>query len=263
MYEHILSTANTCGCNGYRNNDRYALFKENISKVIAMAVLTHKKFPVGTLCEEEDLIMVGLEALWDCTDKYNFSLNLNFWGYAKIRVSGAMIDQARNFDHVSRLNRKMLNKIERKRELLEQELQHAVTFEDVCISLGVDGDKSRELDEIRSFSFISLDASPLCLGESTETIAETIPDQNNVDPALSIDKEDDIVEVDKLLEKLSPQERSVIRLYFFSGILMRDISLAVNLTESRVKQILDKAIDKMREEIGSNKGLRSRLIGMV
>ena len=238
--------------NGHHNDARYALFKEHISKAVATAAALHRKLPAGVLLEEQDFIMIGLEALWDCTEGYDPTLNPNFWGYARPRVSGSMIDELRSSDPLSRSNRDMLKKIERRRQELEQEFRRESTFDEACASLGIDSEKAEELSEASSIRFVSLDWSPgneHGNGESDTTLAEVIADPRETESASVSDRDNDILELEKLLQRLDPIDRSVIRLYFFSGLRLNDIASAIGLTESRVSQILGGALERLRRFI--------------
>lgn len=247
MYDHILLPEEICGQNGHHNDARYALFKEHISRVIATATALHQKLPANILLEEQDFIMIGLEALWDCTKGYDSSINPNFWGYARSRVFGSMIDETRNFDPVSRSNRDILKKIECRKQQLEQEFQRDVSLEETCTILGINDEKTDELSEVSSISFVSLDSSPWSNGDSEPdiTLAEIIPDQNSTEQ-ISVSDKNNISELDKLIQKLEVVDRSVIRLYFFSGLRLRDIASAMRLTEGRISQILKGALEKLR-----------------
>ncbi|MEK7646569.1 MAG: sigma-70 family RNA polymerase sigma factor [Patescibacteria group bacterium] len=233
----------------HHHDVRYALFKEHISKTVAAAKALHVRLPDGTMYEDQDFIVIGLEALWQCTENYDPSVNPNFWGYARSRVTGSMIDEIRSSDPVSRSNRDTLKKIERQRQTLQQTFQREATFEEACSTLGIDHEKSGELSGISAIGFVSLNSSPFSNGsrDSETTLAEIIADPNSIDPIAFMDRDRDILELEKLLGKLQPIERSVIRLYFFSGLRLNDIASGIGVTESRVSQLLSDALQKLRE----------------
>ena len=261
MNDHYLLMQQACERNGHHNDARYALFKEHIQKTVATAVALHRRLPDGVMLEDQDFIMIGLEALWDCTEGYNPELNPNFWGYARPRVSGSMIDELRSSDPVSRSNRDMLKKIEHRRQAIEQEFRRESTFDEACASLGIDAEKAEELSEASSVSFISLDSSPgnkYGNSDSDTTLAEVIADPHETDSVSVSDRDGDILELEKLLQRLEPIDRSVIRLYFFSGLRLNDIASAIGLTESRVSQILSGALEKLRRFVISKENVFGR-----
>jgi RNA polymerase sigma factor for flagellar operon FliA len=246
---------------GHHNDGRYALFKEHIQKTVAIAVALHRRLPDGIMLEDQDFIMIGLKALWDCTDSYNPALNPNFWGYARPRVSGSMIDELRSSDTVSRSNRDMLKKIEHRRQAIEQEFRRESTFDEACAALGIDAEKAEELSEASSVNFVSLDSSPGSKyenGESDMTLAEVIADPHETGSISVSDRDGDTLELEKLLQRLEPIDRSVIRLYFFSGLRLNDIASAIGLTESRVSQVLSGALEKLRRFVISKENVFGR-----
>lgn len=249
MNDHF-SLVEEVGGNGHHYDVRYALFKEHISKTVAVAKALHGRLPDGIMYEDQDFIVIGLEALWQSTENYNPSVNPNFWGYARPRVTGSMIDELRSSDPVSRVNRDTLKKIEHQRQALQQTFQREVTFEEACSTLGIDHEKSGELSRVSAISFVSLDFSPYSIsgkGDSEMTLVEIIADPNAMDSIAFLDKDRDILELEKLLEKLEPIARSVIRLYFFSELRLKDIASAIGVTESRVSQLLSGALQKLRQ----------------
>lgn len=59
-----------------------------------------------------DLSAIGTEELIKLARRYDETLNDSFWGYAKKRVYGAMLDYLRSLDIVSRSSRKLIKSID-------------------------------------------------------------------------------------------------------------------------------------------------------
>jgi len=59
-----------------------------------------------------DLSAIGTEELIKLERRYDESLNDSFWGYAKKRVYGAMLDYLRSLDILSRASRKLVKAID-------------------------------------------------------------------------------------------------------------------------------------------------------
>ena len=60
-----------------------------------------------------DLAAIGTEELVKMERRYDVQQNDSFWGYAKTRVYGAMLDYLRSLDMVSRANRKLIKMIDK------------------------------------------------------------------------------------------------------------------------------------------------------
>lgn len=234
--------------NGRCEDARYRLFEQHIAKTVAVAMALSRRLPEGILFDKEDFVMIGLQALWEITGRYNIAITDNFWGYAYSRITGSMMDEIRSSDPVSRKHRAMIRKIQNKRLEIEQQSGHTATFEEACSILDIDDEKRSELQEITSMYVISLDASPHTdrTGESEKaSLAEIIADPNSIDPTASADRNDEIATLEKLLNRLEPMERSLIRLYFFSGLRLSDVAQAMGLTESRISQRLNLVLEKL------------------
>ena len=61
----------------------------------------------------DDLIAIATEELIKVSRRYDPKQNDNFWGYAKQRVQGGMLDYLRSLDVVSRGDRKIIKDIEK------------------------------------------------------------------------------------------------------------------------------------------------------
>jgi len=59
-----------------------------------------------------DLSAIGTEVLIKLARRYDEVLNDSFWGYAKKRVYGSMLDYLRSLDILSRASRKLVKSIE-------------------------------------------------------------------------------------------------------------------------------------------------------
>ncbi|OYZ65704.1 MAG: RNA polymerase sigma factor FliA, partial [Sulfuricurvum sp. 24-42-5] len=60
-----------------------------------------------------DLCAIGTEELVKLARRYDEAQNDSFWGYAKTRVYGAMLDYLRSLDLVSRSSRRLIKEIDK------------------------------------------------------------------------------------------------------------------------------------------------------
>ncbi|CAI6152174.1 MAG: RNA polymerase sigma factor FliA [uncultured Sulfurimonas sp.] len=70
--------------------------------VKAMASRLEERLPSSV--EFSDLSAIGTEELIKLARRYDEALNDSFWGYAKKRVYGAMLDYLRSLDILSRIS---------------------------------------------------------------------------------------------------------------------------------------------------------------
>lgn len=79
-----------------------------------------------------DLVSVGTEELIKLSRRYDVALNDSFWGYAKTRVNGAMLDYLRSLDVVSRSSRKLIKSIDH--EVTKYYNEHGQEPDDVYLA---------------------------------------------------------------------------------------------------------------------------------
>ena len=78
--------------------------------VKAMAFRLKERLPSSI--DYMDLSAIGTEELIKLARRYDEKLNDSFWGYAKKRVYGAMLDYLRSLDVLSRASRKLVKAID-------------------------------------------------------------------------------------------------------------------------------------------------------
>lgn len=236
--------------NGYGDSDRCrTLFDSNVENVRLMALHFYAGHNYINALDEDDFTLIGLAALWEATKQYDSAQNSSFWGYARVRVEGSMLDAMRSFDPISRLERERLQEIKAQRHLLEQARGTTVSFLEAGRTIGIGLEELRQLDELNNLSFLELDAQGRTSDDSTNVdtpLHDIIVDQTATDPSVQCDIGNDVDLLDRLMDRLDDASRAVIRAHFWNGLREKDIGRAFGLTESRVSQIINQSITKMR-----------------
>ena len=75
----------------------------------AMAYRLKERLPANI--DVNDLVSMGTIEMIKLSKTYNKEQNDSFWGYAKKRVYGSMLDYLRSLDVLSRTDRKLLKEI--------------------------------------------------------------------------------------------------------------------------------------------------------
>jgi len=185
-----------------------------------------------------DLSAIGTEELIKLARRYDESLNDSFWGYAKKRVYGAMLDYLRSLDILSRASRKLVKAIDYAVE--EYRLTHEEEPTDA------------ELAEILEESVEKVHDARIA---STIYTVMPLHDQLQVGDegaALAMIEKEELIEViKKILSAYNEREQLIIQLYYFEELTLREISSILDITESRISQIHKSVIHKIKESIGS------------
>jgi RNA polymerase sigma factor FliA len=180
-----------------------------------------------------DLAAIGTEELVKLARRYDVKQNDSFWGYAKTRVYGAMLDYLRSLDMVSRSNRKLIKMIDRAITEYMAENEEEPSNAELAEILGESEDKvndARIASEI--YAVMTSDASTL----------ETVEKENLIEV------------IEGVLETQSERERLIIQLYYFEELSLKEISEVLDITESRISQIHKALLKKIRDKIGADNG---------
>ncbi len=199
--------------------------------------------------ELNDLINDGILGLIDAIEKYDDDRGVKFETYAITRINGAILDALRALDWVPRAVRQKARELEKIYQELEVELGRAATEREVADRLGV---STKELDTVMQ----------KVRGTTVLSLEEFLPNEKGYEiPLLDTlrDDEGDVsseVEMGEIktalvqaVEQLPTQERTVISLYYFEGLTLKEIKGALNVSESRVSQIHAQAVIHLRTKL--------------
>jgi RNA polymerase sigma factor for flagellar operon FliA len=199
--------------------------------------------------EINDLINDGILGLIDAIEKYDDERGVKFETYAITRINGAIIDALRALDWVPRAVRQSARELERVSMDLEIELGRAATEDEIADRMGL---SRRELDvliqKVRGTAVLSLeDYLPNERGYEIPLLDTLRDDGTEVSSA--VETREIKTALVRAVEDLSPQERTVISLYYFEGLTLKEIKGALNVSESRVSQIHAQAVIHLRAKL--------------
>jgi RNA polymerase sigma factor for flagellar operon FliA len=199
--------------------------------------------------EINDLINEGILGLIDAIGKYDDSRGVKFETYATTRISGAILDALRAMDWVPRAVRQKARELERVFASLENQIGRVPEDEEIAKAMGL---KLKEyhtlLLKIRGTSILSLEE--FLPNEKGHEVAllDTLKD-SGPDPTHQVESAEVKTALAKAVEALPPQERTVISLYYFEGLTLKDIKSVLNVSESRVSQIHAQAVIRLRSKL--------------
>lgn len=188
-----------------------------------------------------DLCAIGTEELVKLARRYDEKQNDSFWGYAKTRVYGSMLDYLRSLDLVSRSNRKlikMINKaIEAHMDLHDEEPSDA------------------ELAEVLDESVEKIHEARIASEIFTVMPLEDQLNEGDDGAALERVEREELIDVIKtVLGRYNEREQMIIQLYYFEELTLKEISEILEITESRISQIHKSVIRKIQDSLGCDNG---------
>ena len=228
--------------NGYNQTLKYAqdeLALQYLPAVKAMAFRLKERLPSSI--EMADLVSIGTEELIKLARRYDSSLNDSFWGYAKTRVNGAMLDYLRSLDVLSRTSRKLVKAIDYEISKYFNDYQEEPSDEYLAKILNEDVAKIKEArvaSDVYALVPIDEQYNAIC----GENILEDV-------------QKDELMEIiHNVLKKLGKREQMIIQLYYFEELNLKEISEILEITESRISQITKEVIKKIRQALGDING---------
>ncbi len=204
--------------------------------VKAMAFRLKERLPSSI--DFSDLSAIGTEELIKLARRYDESLNDSFWGYAKKRVYGAMLDYLRSLDVLSRASRKLVKSID---YVVEEHLlihDEEPTDEELAEKLGESVEKIHDARIASTIYTVMPLHDQLQVGDEGAALAE-------------VEKDELVSVIKKVLSTYKEREQMIIQLYYFEELTLKEISEVLNITESRISQIHKSVIKKIKESIGA------------
>ena len=204
--------------------------------VKAMAFRLKERLPSSI--DYMDLSAIGTEELIKLARRYDETLNDNFWGYAKKRVYGAMLDYLRSLDILSRASRKLVKAIDYAVEEYRLTHEEEPTDQELADILDEPIDKVHDARIASTIYTVMPLHDQLQVGDEGAALAK-------------IEKEELIDVIKKVLGEFAEREQMIIQFYYFEELTLKEISELLNITESRISQIHKSVIHKIKESVGA------------
>lgn len=200
---------------------------------------------------QDDLVSAGIMGLLDAIDKFDEEKGVAFKSYAEFRIRGAMIDELRSMDWVPRSIRRNAKRLEEAYNRVESRQMRPARDEEVAEELGIDAEAFYQLlDEARGISIINeydfMDNAP---GDETDGMGRTGQLIAAFNPLSSLNLSETREVIAVAIDKLPKNERTVVALYYYEELTMKEIGSIMGYTESRVSQLHTKAILRLRNSL--------------
>ncbi len=199
----------------------------------------------------EDMLSAGLIGLMGAIEKFRPQLNVRFESYSGQRIYGAVMDELRDLDWAPRSLRQKARRVEAAYREFEKEHGKRASEAEIAAKLGISREElSKLFYEVRAASVLSLDGVVVRGKDGGEsTLAEMISDQAAVSPAARLEQEELVGRLAKHIDELADVERTVISLYYYDKLTLKEIGQVLDVSESRVSQLCSKAIIKLRAKM--------------
>ena len=230
--------------------DRNALIKQYQPLVRRLAHHMMAKLPASV--EVDDLIQVGLIGLADALTRYEASQGVQFETFATQRIRGAMLDELRENDWMSRGSRKSQKEIESALRKLEHRLGRTPVESEIAAELGLQlGEYQTLLNKVRGTQLVYLEDMS-GRNEDDEGFLDRHVADEKADP-LNMLRDQRLRESLVAAIKLLPErEQYIMSMYYEHDMNLKEIAAVLDVTESRVCQLHSQSIARLRAKMRSH-----------
>ncbi|MBI4689090.1 MAG: FliA/WhiG family RNA polymerase sigma factor [Nitrospirae bacterium] len=210
-----------------------------------------------TELSKDDLVSAGIIGLLEAVERYDCKKEASLKTFSDLRIKGAIIDEIRSMQWASRDVRKKLSAVRETYKRLEGRLSRPPTNEEAAKELGIGINElnavllTSNMNSLRSLHDTVIGSS----GETKELI-DCISSDKETNPAESFELKESITGLINAIKSLSPREKLIVSLYYFEELTLKEIGNVVGLTESRICQILNETILKLKKNINKTKSFR-------
>lgn len=194
--------------------------------------------------DRDDFFSVGVMGLMHAAATYDPSRGASFKTFAYTAIRGSILDEVRKHDPVPRNRRDRLRKMDRAAAALYAQLDRPPTLIEIAEHLDC---TERELDEdlqaLHTTRVLSLDESRDA--SETGTLANALAGKSE-QPIQKVDERESRERLAKAIAELAEADRNVVVLYYHEQLYLKEIGKILGVTESRVSQILTRAIERLR-----------------
>ena len=192
----------------------------------------------------QDLASVGKLALMEVLRDFDGSF-AGDRGYVVCRVRGAVMDEMRRLDPLSRYGRGQVRRVRKAASDLEDELDRAPTSAEVAQATGL---SEAEVTKIEQLGIAAEALSTDALGHGRDDI-RSIADPDAPSPADLAEKSESASSIRTALLRLSSGQAAVLQRYYFNGLTLQEIAEGLGLSVVRVHQLRAAAEARLRDDI--------------
>lgn len=198
--------------------------------------------------ELDDLIQVGMVGLTDALSRFDASQGVQFETFATQRIRGAMLDELRGNDYLSRGTRKQQRSIEAAVHKLQQRLGRAPAESEIAREMGISLSEYQEmLGRVRGTQLVYLEDMSGDDGDN-DYLDRHVADEalNPLSQLQDYRMREALIEAIKILPE---REQYVMSMCYEHDMNLKEIAAVLKITESRVCQLHSQSIARLRVKL--------------
>lgn len=203
---------------------------------------------LGYTVEYDDLVSYGIFGLIDAIDKFDYGKGIKFETYASLRIRGSILDQIRKMDWIPRSVRQKQKQMDAAVSKIEAASNRTATDAEVAAELNISIEEYYEWQGQTNITNIS--SIDEFVEQGIEVKAFDYSKNAGSEPEQVYEKEEVKELLASSLDSLTEKERTVVLLYYYEELTLKEISRVLEVSESRVSQLHTKALQKMKRILG-------------
>ena len=230
-YQEVLNTS--------KENDR---LMEHIGLVKRVAL--HLKTRLPNFMEIDELIQVGTIGLIEAAKSFDDSKGVEFEIFARTRIRGAILDQVRKLSYLPRSAMVNIRDHNEATAVLSSELGREPSQTELAEFMGNDLESfNKERTHAYRFQTVSLESQVM---DDVE-----IPSNEINEPESELADAQLLNALEGSIESLPERDKTIISLYYVEEMNLKEIGAVLDISESRVSQILSSTVKKLRTHLNT------------
>jgi RNA polymerase sigma factor for flagellar operon FliA len=226
--------------------DTGSLLKQYSPLVRRLAHQMIAKLPANV--ELDDLIQVGMIGLSDALSRFDANQGVQFETFATQRIRGAMLDELRGSDWMSRGDRRQQRAIETAVHKLEQKLGRAPNEGEIAKEMELTLKEYQELlGKVRGTQLIYLE--DMSGDEGDEDYLDRHVADEDANPLGRLQDQRMREALVEAIKNLPEREQFVMSMYYEQDMNLKEIAAVLGVTESRVCQLHSQSIARLRTRL--------------
>lgn len=226
-----------------------------VEKYLPLVRYVVARLPVTmpAMLDRDDFYGVGVMGLMHAASTYDPTRGASFKTFAYTAIRGAILDEIRKHDPVPRNRRDRLRLIEQASKDLYATLNREPTMAELAEAMQSTVEELEEdFQALHTARTLSLDDTSSAHGDEDSTsLASALADESVADPGEGASAKERLELLTKAIAELPETERHVVVLYYHERLFLKEIGQVLNVTESRVSQILTRATERLRLKMGA------------
>lgn len=226
--------------------DRDAMIRQHVPLVRRIAHHMIAKLPPNV--ELDDLIQVGMMGLAEALSRYEVAQGVQFETFATQRIRGAMLDELREGDWMSRSSRKSQKDIEHAVHRLEQKLGRSPLESEIADEMGLDlAEYQALLGKVRGTQLVYLE--DMTHNEDDDGFLDRHVADSDADPMELLRDQRLKMSLVNAIKSLPEREQHIMGMYYEHDMNLKEIAAVLGVTESRVCQLHSQSIARLRAKM--------------